>query len=126
LVPPSGLIPPFGPRLPPLFTGPQYDSSGVRYLEPSYSSPKSIMRHGSHDSRGAGPSGTNGNEQKAYTIKDEDSATDGGSPPKRKRAKTGTKITRNRKITSCLPCRDRKQKVSSSSIIPRCEPADYI
>ncbi|PWN21339.1 hypothetical protein BCV69DRAFT_167375 [Microstroma glucosiphilum] len=114
LVPPSGLIPPFGPRLPPLFSGPQYDSLGLRQSEPSYSSSPSIMRpelpYSPHDARGAGPSGTRGSEPRAYHIKDEDSATDGGSPPKRKRAKTGTKITRNRKITSCLPCRERKQK----------------
>lgn len=31
---------------------------------------------------------------------------------RRKRAKTGVKIKRNRKITSCLACRERKQKVS--------------
>lgn len=120
LVPPSGLIPPFGPRLPSLFSGPQYDSSGVRRSEPSYSPSQAAMRPGisysSRDSRGPDASGTRGSEPRAYNIKDEDSATDGGSPPKRKRAKTGNKITRNRKITSCLPCRDRKQKVSSSNL----------
>lgn len=31
---------------------------------------------------------------------------------RRKRAKPTGKITRNRKITSCMPCRERKQKVS--------------
>lgn len=38
----------------------------------------------------------------------------GTSPPqqRRKRARHGIKIKRNRKITSCLACRERKQKVS--------------
>lgn len=38
-----------------------------------------------------------------------------GEQPRRKRARVGTKITRNRKITSCLPCRERKQKVNGKS-----------
>lgn len=36
----------------------------------------------------------------------------GGAGQRRKRAKHGVKIKRNRKITSCLACRERKQKVS--------------
>lgn len=43
------------------------------------------------------------------------SAATVGSQQRRKRARHGVKIKRNRKITSCLACRERKQKVSLES-----------
>ncbi|CAO1631356.1 unnamed protein product [Sympodiomycopsis kandeliae] len=52
--------------------------------------------------------GGDGSDSATEQYKEGISSTNGSS--RRKRARVGTKITRNRKITSCLPCRERKQK----------------
>ena len=50
----------------------------------------------------------------ASTPMHDNSMSDKGANGKIKRARSTQRITRNRKITSCLQCRERKQKVSKT------------
>lgn len=86
----------YEPTNPPLPTGPVYPSPAAPRVS-SQKSQSNYLRHGQESTSGQRPPAP-------ATTKVE-------TGPKVKRAKPTQKITRNRKITSCLQCRERKQKV---------------
>lgn len=88
------------------------DSSRLDYAEMNMSNTQE--HHYIDEAAAAAAASINAAQYVPYTSPLNDSShSDKGtsSSEKVKRAKSMQKITRNRKITSCLQCRERKQKV---------------